>query len=496
VNAPVVIVGGGVGGLAAGVALAQEGVDVCLFEQRPRVGGYAVAWQRDAHLFDLALHVVPAGGPGQAFSNLVTDLGLGEDVAFVRLREGFRVLLGDYSFEMPNDYEALFSRLHDEFPAERPGLVAFRKDLERYVRVYARLFDSSISKWRSLPPFLPRIPTFLKHTVLPVERYLARFFQDPRLKAILIQPAIFMGIPMSEFPTITFMMMFYILLSQGMYTVRGGGQALTDALHRRLGELGATVVTGMKVETVIIREKRAVGVRTQDGTEHPASAVVSGVSTPCLVNEIVGRSHFPSRYLAVLEETRPSLSAFVMNLGLDCPPCEIGILNYITVSFPDANIDGWLRSQRESRLLHGFSITAYANADPNSGRSQVVSIVGGSCAQAWFELDQADYPRVKKQVAQDLLAEVERLYPGISEHVETTDVATPRSLHRLTGNPSGAILGFDSACGMHRRIMSVSRLPIAGLYSAGAWTDRLGGFMQSMEAGARASKKLLKDLKG
>jgi len=166
------------------------------------------------------------------------------------------------------------------------------------------------------------------------------------------------------------------------------------------------------------------------------------------------------------------------------------------VSFPDANLDDWLKKQREGRTLDGFSITAYANSAPEARENHVVSIVGGSCARAWSELDEQDYPRVKQEVAQDVLAKVGRLFPGLSEHVQTTDVATPRSLQRRTGNPSGAIMGFDSACGMLRRIMSVSRLPVAGLYLAGAWTDRLGGFMQSMEAGVRASRKLLRDLKG
>ena len=488
---PIVIVGAGLGGMAAGVALAQQGHRVILLEKEPQLGGYAVAYARKGFSFDVALHVVPAGAAGGEFHTLVTELGLADAVRFVRLEQGFRARLGDTDLQMPNDYEALFRTLEREFPAEQAGLRAFRTHFERHVAVYARLLTPSVSRWRAVPPFIPRIPAFLKHASMPVSDYLAPYVQDQRLRALLYLSSIFLGIPANEFPTLNFMMMFHILFGQGMYTMVGGGQALTDALARRLKELDVRIVTGTEVEQVLLEGQAAVGVRTTDGTVYEAAAVLAGVSTPELVNRLIGRPNVPAGYLKTLDSLRPSLSVLVLNLGLDRHPRELGIDNYITVVFPDANIDDWIRKQRCGRLLHGFSVTARGNAEPDAppSVSATLSIVGGVSADAWSDLPDEAYAEAKKEATADILKKLEKAFPQLAGHVIFSDLSTPRTLRRYTGNPAGAIMGFDASCGMHRKIMTVSRLPIGRLYPAGAWTDRYGGFMQSIKAGMAAAEK-------
>src|SRR5688572_33469038 len=55
----VLIVGGGLAGLAAAVALAPQGLDVTLLESKPRLGGRASSFQDPvtAELLDLCQHV-------------------------------------------------------------------------------------------------------------------------------------------------------------------------------------------------------------------------------------------------------------------------------------------------------------------------------------------------------------------------------------------------------------------------------------------------------
>ena len=68
--------------------------------------------------------------------------------------------------------------------------------------------------------------------------------------------------------------------------------------------------------------------RTSDGTEYPASAVISNVNTPVLFKKLVGKSYFPSSYIATINILRPSLSVVQMQIGLDCHVRDIGITNH------------------------------------------------------------------------------------------------------------------------------------------------------------------------
>jgi prolycopene isomerase len=78
--------------------------------------------------------------------------------------------------------------------------------------------------------------------------------------------------------------------------------------------------------------------------------------------------------------------------------------------------------------------------------------------------------------------------------VRVTDLATPRTLRRYTGNPGGAILGFACRMGVHRPLLAASRIPVGRLAVASAWTDKLGGFLQVVKAGVAAAEKTAREI--
>jgi len=493
----VVVIGGGLGGLSAAVALAQKKIAVTLVEAQPHVGGYAVSFSRQGWTFDPALHVTAAGGAGQEFRRLVDGLGLAQTVRFLPLQDGFRVRLGDFDFPLPNDYEGIFERLAGAFPDERQGLERFRRDLEAHVSAYAPLFDADVSKWRSVPAFLPRLPAFLKHSATSTRAYLAQYVRTPRLAALLYQCSVFMGIPAEEFPAVNFMMMFHVLFGGGLFTIAGGGHALSRALERRLLGLGGEVVCRSPVARINLSGGRAVSVRTESGTVYAADAVVAGVSLPALAHDLIGDEHLPASWLKGLGTLSPSLSVLVLSLGIDCAPREVGIDRHLTMVFPDADIDACMRRQRGSRTVEGFSVTAHAVTEPGIAppeRSTVV-VAAGTDPDAWIGLGDEEYRSAKRETVRAIMARLEALYPGIGARVRVTDLATPRTLRRYTGNPAGAILGFACRMGVHRPLLAASSIPIGRLALASAWTDKMGGFLQVVKAGVAAAEKTAKELR-
>ncbi|MFZ1178548.1 MAG: NAD(P)-binding protein, partial [Mycobacterium sp.] len=73
-----VVVGAGLGGLAAAVTLAGGGMKTVVLEQHSLPGGYASGFQRGPYRFDTALHALNGLAPGGGTGVLYEQLGIGD----------------------------------------------------------------------------------------------------------------------------------------------------------------------------------------------------------------------------------------------------------------------------------------------------------------------------------------------------------------------------------------------------------------------------------
>jgi len=146
-NDNIIIIGGGLGGLSAGAYLSEKGVKFTLIEEQPNVGGYSVSFKRDEFIFDVALHAVPGGLPGQPFYNLITKLGLEDEITFLKLTNAFQVKLGDFEFLIPNDFNLFFNKLANKFPAEKTGIKSFKQDISKYALTYFSVVENDSTIW-------------------------------------------------------------------------------------------------------------------------------------------------------------------------------------------------------------------------------------------------------------------------------------------------------------------------------------------------------------
>jgi len=235
-HSDVVIIGGGLGGLSAGTYLSQHGINVTLIEEQLQVGGYSIAFKRDEFIFDVALHAIPGCAPNQPFYDILTQLKIADNLTFIKLKNAFNVYLSNYNFLIPNNISEFFLKLIDEFPEEQNGLNRLKNYISKHGQLYYDVVDGRSNVFKIITQFVPRIPDFLTNSQISTDVFLNKFIKSQRLKSLLYQAAVFFGEPMSAFPAVNFIIMFYLLFTCGMYTIKGGGQALTNALKSKMLE--------------------------------------------------------------------------------------------------------------------------------------------------------------------------------------------------------------------------------------------------------------------
>ena len=119
-----VIIGGGLGGLAAGMALSKKGYAVTLLERFARVGGYATSWKRGGVWIEGVLHEIDDMGADSKKLKALKSLGL-EDVEFVKAPEFYRVITSETDFVMPSGVESIKKALYARFADEKAGIDRF-----------------------------------------------------------------------------------------------------------------------------------------------------------------------------------------------------------------------------------------------------------------------------------------------------------------------------------------------------------------------------------
>ncbi|WP_130840940.1 phytoene desaturase family protein [Corynebacterium neomassiliense] len=337
----VVVVGGGVAGLATAGLLSRHGYSVTLLERNDDLGGRAgsltTPWDGGtAFRWDTgpSWYLMP-----EAFDRFYSLMGTdtAHELDLVDLSPGYRVLSEGLP---PVDVPVGEDPVADLFESLEPGA---GHEVRRYLREAGDTYRTAVDRflytsYTSPAPFLA--PEVLKRSgrlarllTGSLENLVDRRFNDRRLRQILSYPAVFLSSRPSALPAM-YQLMSYTDLVQGVKYPVGGFAAVVDSLHRLAVGNGAQVRTGAEVTSVRTdrpranplrrvpglgriwpARARATGVELADGTVVPADVVVSAADLHHTETTLVpeGLRTYPERHWGKVDA---GVGAVVVMLGV------------------------------------------------------------------------------------------------------------------------------------------------------------------------------------
>ena len=312
----VVVVGGGLGGLATAARLAAAGSPVTLLEQADRVGGKLGTVDLGGFRFDTgpSLVTMPA-----VFERLFAETGapLHDVLDLRRLDVAARYRFGDgVELDLPGERAAIAPAM-DAALGDGAGAQweAFLRHAERvWDATHEHFLESPVS-----PGGLARLSLRVRDllAVAPwrsLRGVGARHLRDPRLGLLLDRYATYSGSDPRRAPA-ALAVVPYVEQQFGSWYVPGGLRRLAQAVADRCRALGVTLRTGERVTSIDTAGGRVRGVRLGSGEGVPADVVVANADAATVYGPGGLLPHAPSaRRLA---RTTPSSSGFVLLLGLD-----------------------------------------------------------------------------------------------------------------------------------------------------------------------------------
>lgn len=483
-----VFVGAGLGALASASLMAQRGQKVLVVEKHNVPGGYASNFRRKDFNFDVSLHSFDGVVRGAESFNVIEACGVADKVEFLHHPTLYRYRSQDVDITVGHrDLEGYKRELFRFFPEEVDNINRLFDESQRNYKDLCGFLYSRKPFWMRLMATPLVYPRVLKYGHETVDHYFSRFTTNERLKEVLSAQWSYYGLPAKDLAFGYFSYPFIDYLENGGYSIKGGSQALSNALVEVIEQHGGRVELESAVNQIVIERGRINGVVTRKSGRVKTRNVVANIS-PHAVVALAGEQHFDAKYRSRLRRLKLSVSGFQVYLGLDCPLSELGVgpEEYIHFFAPEKTQSEQFEHIQAGEL-HGdntsWSINYFSNVDPSmvpAGKSSLglFTLTG---AKEWLSLDKLDYRRKKQALTELLIANAERVIPGLRQHIEVCESGSPRTMTKFTHNPAGAIYGFEQntrQSGLFNRFPQ--KYPVKGLYQVGAWTFPGAGFIGTM----------------
>ena len=521
-----ILIGGGHNGLVCAAYLAKAGKRVLVLERRRVVGGAAVTEEfHPGFRNSVASYTVSLLQP-----RVIADLELerhGLRVVSRRINNFLPLSNGEYLLAGGGRTQAEVARFSQR-DAER--LPEYERRLEIFADVLRALAlqappNVTDGSWlRALPELwkagklgrqLQTLDAGLKQELLDLftisaAEYLDRWFESAPIKALFGFDGIVGNYASPYAPGTAYVLLHHVFgESNGVKGAWGhaiGGMgAITQAMARAATEAGVEICTDVAVNKVLVEQGKATGVVTASGDVLRGKAIVANVNPKLLYERLFDPADVPPATLERMGNWRCGSGTFRMNVALSRLPdfsvlpgqgdhLTAGIiiapsLDYMDHAYLDARQHGWSREPVVEMLIP--STLDDSLAPPGQ---HVASLF---CQHVAPQLpDGHSWDDHREEVADLMIATVDKHAPGFADAVLGRQIMSPLDLERTFGLIGGDIfhgaLSLNQLFGARPMVGQANyRGAIPGLYLCGSGTHPGGGVTGA--PGFNAAREILKN---
>ena len=485
-----VVIGSGPNGLVAANALAEAGWDVIVLEAADEVGGAV----RSAELIEpgFVTDLYSAFYPLAAASPVIRGMDL------QRHGLGWVQAPAVVAHQLDDGRAAV---IHRDPAATAAALEQWAAgDGQAWLDMFAhwqRIRDDLLAAlFTPFPPVAAGLGLFrrlklagalrlARMAATPVRRLGEERFAGDGTRLLLTGNALHTDIPVDAAGSGMFGWLL-VMLGQdvGFPVPRGGAGMLAQALRRRAESYGAQVRTGTRAAGVLVRGRRATGVRLADGSRITARrAVLADVTAPALYRQLLADVPLPASLRRDVENFHWDSATLKVNWAVRAPvPWRAESSRRAGTVHLGVDLDGFVdfgadltagRLPQRPFVLFG----QMAVADPSRAPA------GAETAWAYTHLPRrlASDPEAVQTQVRRVQDAVERAAPGFGELVIGRHVQSPADLQDNNANLSGGALNAGTSA-LHQQLifrptpgLGRPETPVEGLYLASASAHPGGG---------------------
>ncbi len=433
------IIGGGLSGIAAGIRAARFGVKTLIVEQHALPGGLNSYYYRQGRFFETGLHAMtnfsPPGDKRAPLNLLFRQLKLSRKAFKINPQNHSVVRFPSASFRFSNDAALLEEEISQNFTGS----------IDRFRRLKSAILEYdafSVRPWQSAVEFLKM------------------HLDNPLLERMLLFPAMIYGNAEEKDMNLgQFAIMFRSIFEEGLFRPEGTIRDFLQLLLNQFKGFGGEIRYNAPVEAIEHEQNRVRRLRFADGETVSADHIVSTVGLPETIRMTgwpvdIGKYTGRMSFMETLSVLKPEAAGAFHGRG--------------TIIFY-SHSDSFCYRRPTDLFDPKWGVICFPDnfQDPAKNTEPQVRVTHAANYQLWHSLSEQEYREQKVRCAQEAVVSAERVIGPYSQDIVFQDSFTPLTIERFTRKKAGAIYGSPVK-------LSTGETPWENLYIAGTDQGYLG----------------------
>ena len=489
--ARVLIIGAGPGGLAASLLLAKAGVDVTILEKQPFVGGRTSTQVAGEFKFDLGptFFLYP-----RVLESIFQAAGtsLASHVDLRRLDPQYHLVFGDGgSIRATPELARMRQEIARVSPRDADQFERFMADNRRKMSLFRPVLEQPFQSLADVLtwPMMKLLPAL--RPMLSLERELARYFDDPRIRLAFSFQSKYLGMSPFKCPSL-FSILSFLEYEHGVWHPMGGCGAVSEAMAKVARGMGVRILTGQDVTGLEFEGRRVKAAVTASG-RHGCDAMLMNADFCHAMRRLVPDKLRRRWTDAKIDSKKFSCSTFMLYLGVEGTFPEVDHHSIYMSRDYEGNLAD-IESRHQLSPDPSFYLHNPSRIDPSlapRGHSSLYVLVPVSHMHPNIDWKK-EAPRYR-ELALDQLRKLG--LPDLRPLIRHERMLTPDDWQEQYAVHRGAVFNLAHNLGQMLHLRPRNRFEdLEGVYLTGGGTHPGSGLPVSDESARITSRLLLKDM--
>lgn len=482
----VIIIGGGIAGLSAGIYALRAGYEAEIYEKNSIPGGECIGWNRKGYHIDNCIHWLTGTKKGTELYDVWKTVGaLDDEMEYAPINSFYTSTYKGQKVTLWNDLK----RTEEELIAISPEDEEEIKKFIQYVEYSKQcLFPAKkpmemwgVKDYINMGKTMMDFPKVMKEFgAISLEEYGKRF-KHPLLQHLMCD-----YLPKS-YCTYSFLVSYATMADGNGNIPMGASLQMSLRMEKKYKDIGGKICYNKGVKKINIAKKKATGIELEDGTFIEGDYVIPTVDTHLLFNKLLSKEYMPKELREAYDAPKayPATSGFQVAFAVELLPNE-GETVFI-------DIDPLCVGQRSFERMYVKSY-GYDPVFIKDGKTVIQTCITQTDEdyEFWKSLSPEEYKATKDKLVEEVKLRIEKAFPEYAGKMEFLDAWTPLTYERYCNAYHGSYMSFVTTP-MGKQIKMKGQLKgIKNLYVVGQWTNSPGGLPVAVASGKFAIQRILK----